>query len=719
MDITSQIIADVVIPFIMWAVIGLCVVAALNLIWLYLQRRSDHMRETYELFFPSTMGHEQVMNFLRSLSGLPKAQLIEPVRGVSLERYADDKGERFFLRTPGRVAARIDELFYQHIDGTMELLNPQDDPVARTKWSRAVELSLSGFNVPLRVKDPKGVSASVGAQFKNITGGAVVMQIVITPDAPRKPTKDDAEKVGDHTFSTIMRLGAAGERSDGMLRDLYSVFKSVQSHGAKFSARGMFDVAGRINRRAGTWGFNVLINALELSVFPWPLDGNGQRRAKRLPPTTEHDTEGIVLGMSNAPKMHHRRIAMPIEAGDMHMRVMGGSGVGKSNFLLNLCVQYMERFDTALILLEPAGDLARDALHRVPPDRVKDVIWFDPLDTEYPIGLNPMRGSDPERITGHIVGILKNLSGDTWSPQIQRVSTNAVMTAALNGLTFYDIKQLLVNKEYRAQQIRKINRNHYPDILQEWRWLEEKHDLVIDSTVNRLDAFLGSRMVRNIVSQAEGLDFDQIIREHKILLVPLPAALMGQTNASAIGSLVREMAWNAAMKQPMDSRQRSVMMLDEFQNFADFSTSKSDPFAEARKYKQQYIIANQYTEQLPREVQYTVDKNVATQIVFRLAPEEATKVKNRYAPMSDEDLSNLPRYNVAARIMSSGGLAPTVTFKTAPPPPETPYWSQIIDRTRRDYAMARADVEADILTRHKTAEPKKRPTIGRFDDADV
>jgi hypothetical protein len=75
---------------------------------------------------------------------------------------------------------------------------------------------------------------------------------------------------------------------------------------------------------------------------------------------------------------------------------------------------------------------------------------------------------------------------------------------------------------------------------------------------------------------------------------------MGQTNASAIGSLIREMAWNAAMKQPMDDRQRSVMILDEFQNFADFGTSKSDPFSEARKYKQQYIIAHQFSDQLPR-----------------------------------------------------------------------------------------------------------------------
>lgn len=711
-----------IISAVEYASIAFALIGAILAARLREQRQADKLRQTYELFFPSTMGHEQVLAFIRSLSGLPKPKFLKPVYGVSFERYADDKGERYFLHTPGKIAARLDELFYEHIDGSMEPIKPEDDPVARTVWVKATELAMSGgqagLNMPLRIMSVDGTAKSMGAQFKNMAAGeAVVLQWVIFPDRARAATADDKDKVADHTFHAMARLGAVGEKPDGMLHDLYSVFASTHSHGAHFAKRLMPEVPARINRRAGTWGFPIFLNAQEFSaLMGWPLNGTGARRAKRIAPTAAHDTEGIILGTANSPKMHDRRIAMPPEAGDMHIKIMGGSGTGKSNLLLNLGVQWLDRADTAFILLEPAGDLAWDLLKRVPEHRVKDVIWFDPLDTEYPIGLNPLRGTDPERITGHIVGILKNLSGDSWSAQLQRVSTNAVMTAALNRLTFYDIKQLLVNKEFRAAQVKKINRAAYPDVLQEWRWLDDKHDLVIDSTVNRLDAFLGSRMIRNIVSQQDGLDFDRIIREHKILLVPLPAARMGQTNASAIGSLVREMAWNAAMKQPMDKRQRSVVMLDEFQNFADFSTSRSDPFSEARKYKQQYIIANQYTEQLPDAVRYTVDKNVATQMVFRLAPEDARKVKERYAPLSEEDLSNLPRFNVAARIMSSSGLAPTVTLKTAPPPPVTPYWDSIIANTRAQWAKPRAEVEANILTRHKSAEPRKRAVIGALED---
>jgi hypothetical protein len=200
------------------------------------------------------------------------------------------------------------------------------------------------------------------------------------------------------------------------------------------------------------------------------------------------------------------------------------------------------------------------------------------------------------------------------------------------------------------------------------------------------------------------------------LIVPLAVAQLSEINASIIGSFIREMAWRAARSQPMDNRQRSVIIMDEFQNYAgEALMSKGDPFAEARKYRQQYIIANQYVDQLPRDIQNTVDRNVGTQVTFRVAPEEAAKIHKRYAPLSPEDLVNLPKYHIAARVMASGGLASTVTLKTAPPPPETPYWGQIIERTRRDHARPRAEVEAEILERHKPPDGKQKPQLGEVE----
>ncbi|MGO4860009.1 hypothetical protein [Arthrobacter sp. 2MCAF14] len=93
----------------------------------------------------------------------------------------------------------------------------------------------------------------------------------------------------------------------------------------------------------------------------------------------------------------------------------------------------MDDPELAFIRLEPAGDLAWDILKRIPAHRVKDVIWMDVEDVEYPIGINPFRGTDPEQIRSHIIDIMKVESGDSWSPTIQRVMSAAVFTTAYLG----------------------------------------------------------------------------------------------------------------------------------------------------------------------------------------------------------------------------------------------------------------------------------------------
>lgn len=676
------------------------------------------MRRTYEVTFPSTMGQDHVLAFLRSLSGLPRPKLLQPVHAIVFETYGDQNGVRNFIHIPGHVNSRVDNLLEEHIDGIG--ITPIDqDLVATTDWT-AIELGMRGTDEQLRVKNAKDIATSIRAGFKTLSKGeSAVLQWIVWRDEHRKPTPEAKDKLSDNTFNAIARIGAVGEHPDRLIRDVYSGLASSHVYGAQFTRRMTRDVPAKLRKRSGTLIYPIFLNALELSaLMGWPLDGSSKHKARPLAPDVMHDSAGpenIVLGVSNHHKARGRIVTLPVESGDMHVRIMGGSGTGKSNLLLNLGVQLMQRDDTAFILLEPAGDLAWDMLHRVPRHRVEDVIYFDPTDVDFPVGLNPFLGSDPERITSHVVGVFKNLSGDSWGHQLQRVLTTAVMTTALTGDTLYGTKQLLVNKDYRGSQLKKIKRAQYPLIFQEWEWIDSKADLVVDSSVNRIDSFLASRMVRNVVSQRQGLDFDKIIHDHKILLVPLPAARMGQTNASAIGQLIREMAWNAAMRQNPLDRQRSIVMLDEFANFADFSTTKSDAFAEARKYKQQYYIAHQYTEQLPLAVQHTVDKNVATQIVFRLDPEDARKVKDRYKPLTEEDIATLPKFNIAARVMSSGGMAPTVTLRTQPPPPMTGYAQTIISNTRRLHAKPVSEVEADILTRHQTAEPKRRPKIGRVE----
>jgi hypothetical protein len=247
------------------------------------------------------------------------------------------------------------------------------------------------------------------------------MQIVLAPDRPRVPTNANSAKVTDHTFNVIIRLGASGERAEYLLKDLISPFRSIESHGAKFAYRRIRQASGRLNRRAGTWGFSGLFNVNELEPIIFPANGSGTHKARRLAPTYLHEEPGpgrITFGASNAPKMRHRQIAMAFHGEqNRSIQLIGESGGGKSVLLHNLANQIIDQPDNAFLGIEPAGDLMEAIAHSASESRWQDIIYFDPLDSEYPIGINPLKGNDPEHVASQIISMLKTLYAIPGHPQ--------------------------------------------------------------------------------------------------------------------------------------------------------------------------------------------------------------------------------------------------------------------------------------------------------------
>jgi hypothetical protein len=182
---------------------------------------------------------------------------------------------------------------------------------------------------------------------------------------------------------------------------------------------------------------------------------------------------------------------------------------------------------------------------------------------------------------------------------------------------------------------------------------------------------------------------------------------MGPINASIIGSLAREMMQSTAMRQPQpaDERNRAVLMMDEAQNYLGESLSQTDAFAELRKFKLQLIIAQQYLDQLPKDIQHTVAQNVATQGTFRSSPEELLMAGSRPSAKTTCQSWGAMRWPYG-----STHLAESLPPSLLRPPrhlPRTPHWSSIINNTRKTYARPRAEVEAEIAARHKKPEGKK------------
>jgi hypothetical protein len=292
----------------------------------------------------------------------------------------------------------------------------------------------------------------------------------------------------------------------------------------------------------------------------------------------------------------------------------------------------------------------------------------------------------------------------------------AVYTAAENGLTLYDVKQLLTNPDFRTRIVRQTKDM---EAKMFWRWYAGAPSDSADSVINKLDAFAGTSLMRHIIGQTDGLDMAQVVRERKILLVPLDAIAMGEANASMLGSMLVDQLWTQARLRPKSERHPIMLVLDEFQKFLELNVTVEDMLPLARSYELAVVAAHQHLGQLSRRpaVLAEMRNNARTKIAFALGPEDAGKLEDHFKPLTKLDLQHLPQYEVAASLMTEDGQAPVVTARTFPPPPATGHGGAAQAASRARYGKPVAEIQETLRERYRAADKAKpRPRIGGRSD---
>src|SRR3989338_10390691 len=79
-----------------------------------------------------------------------------------------------------------------------------------------------------------------------------------------------------------------------------------------------------------------------------------------------------------------------------HFYAIGKTGVGKTEMLKTMAIQDMQR-GHGMGFIDPHGEAVEELVHFVPKERIKDVIYFNPADTEYPIAFNVMEEVDEDK----------------------------------------------------------------------------------------------------------------------------------------------------------------------------------------------------------------------------------------------------------------------------------------------------------------------------------
>ncbi len=385
-----------------------------------------------------------------------------------------------------------------------------------------------------------------------------------------------------------------------------------------------------------------------------------------------------------------------------HLYAVGKSGTGKSK-MLELLIKSDIEAGKGVGVLDPHGDLVDNILRFVPEHRMKDVIIFDPSDTEFPIAFNPLEKVDEKfkmQITIGFIDIFKKLFGSNWSNRLEHVlryTTLALLDSP--NTTVLSIMKMLSDKNYRQKIIARIEDSVVKNFwVNEFAGWSEKFDAeAITPLLNKVGQLVSTNMIRNIIGQPKNtFQIRDVMDGEKILLMKVSKGLLGQENSALLGSMIITKIYQAAMARAdmrEEDRKDFYFYVDEFQNFA--TDTFAEILSEARKYRLCLTIAHQYIGQLDEVVRKTVFGNVGSMISFRVGAEDATILAEEYTPIFNvRDIINLGVREFYLKMSIDGELTEAFSGKTLGIEYNAvDHTREIMDLSRATYCMPREDVE--------------------------
>ena len=542
-----------------------------------------------------------------------------------------------------------------------------------------------------------------------------------------------AGKIRYPGFETLIRIvasSATAPRSEAIMGGVVSAFaqfNSPQLNGFKVNAMKdpkklavdytfrYFPVRNRSN----------ILNSVELaSIFHLPeastLPSSKVERqlVKQVDGPARLATEGVFLG-TNEFRGNKKAIYLDDKNRRRHMYVIGQTGMGKSVFLENIAFQDMCD-GRGFAFIDPHGDAVEALLKRVPEERIDDVIYFDPADIEHPVGMNMFEYTSEDQkdfIVQEGISMLQSLfdpqNQGFFGPRGQHMFRNAALLLMSDpaGATFIDIPQCFTDPEFVKSKLKYVtDKAVYDYWTKEFPASQKSSDAgeVITWFSSKWGPFIANTIMRNTLGQVKsGFNIREIMDNKKIFLVNLSKGRLGDINANLLGMIFVMKFQQAAMSRqdiPEDERKDFCLYVDEFQNFA--TDSFESILSEARKYRLNLIVANQFMTQLTDKIREALLGNVGTIICGRVGVTDADLMVKAFTPtFTAEDLTKTPNFAAVAKVMMFD--MPSAPFTMQLPAPMGEPNEQLMESLKvysaTKYAKTRAEVEKEINDRWNSA----------------
>jgi hypothetical protein len=373
-----------------------------------------------------------------------------------------------------------------------------------------------------------------------------------------------------------------------------------------------------------------------------------------------------------------------------------------------------------VVVFDPHGELVEQILNKVPKERAEDLVFFDPSDTQRPMGLNLLEWKTKEQkdfLVQEAIQIFYKLFDPTGQgfigPQFEHWMRNAALTVMEypEGGTLIEIPKLFTDDNFREMRV-----SYLKDPVVKSFWTQQMAKTadfhkseMFNYFISKFGRFMTNITMRNIIGQPKSaFDFREAMDSGKVLLIKLAKGEIGEINSNLLGMIFVARMFTAALsRSDVDESERRdfYLYVDEFQNFA--TDTFSSILSEARKFRLNLNITNQYIAQIPENIRDAIIGNVGTKVAFRIGVPDAEFMEKEFEPIANKtDLNNIDAYNAYIKLLVDN--APTRPFSMQtlkdPTPENEKLGKALNELSRLKYGRDVSIVELEIQDRIKINE---------------
>lgn len=393
-----------------------------------------------------------------------------------------------------------------------------------------------------------------------------------------------------------------------------------------------------------------------------------------------------------------------------HIYAIGKTGTGKSTLLTNMAISDIER-GNGLCIIDPHGELAENILNYIPESRIKDVIYFNATDIEFPIGFNPLHAVHPTNhnlVASSLISTFKKIWVDSWGPRLEHILRFSILTLLYYPkATLLDIQPLLTDPLFRSKVLGYLID---PSVMKFWINEYDKYPAALKSEaiapiLNKTGLLIASLPLRNIIGQqCRSFNMQEVMDKRKIFICNFSKGEIGEDASALLGAMVLTAIQSSALFRASYEPQKRVpfyLYVDEVHSF--ITLSFADILAESRKYGLSLFLTHQYIEQLHEKIRSAIFGNVGTLISFRIGATDASYLAKEFHPVfNEDDLINLPRYSMYLKLMIDGTTSRPFSAITLPLKQfYNSFKQEIINLSRNNFASRKVIVEQQIYSTHK------------------